>query len=152
MTITDPLESSKTLYDQDFYQWLIVTADLLRTKQFHAVDLENLIEEIEDLGKSQKHALESNLEVVLLHLLKWIYQPDRRSNSWKSSIFEHRKRLRRQLRDSPSLKNYLLEMFDECYAQARKGASFETAIPVVDFPEQSPFTPEQVLDEAYFPN
>ena len=150
--MTVPLEITniqKPLYEQDYYQWLTQTAKLLKEKKFTQLDLENLIEEIESLGKSEKRAIESNLIVVILHLLKWRYQPQKHSNSWKSSIREHRRRIQRLLTDSPSLKNYLAEIFATCYLAAKKQASDETGLSVVAFPEECPFSLTESLNEDF---
>ncbi len=141
--------SQETLYNQDYYQWLIQTAKLLKEKEFTQLDLENLIEEIESLGKSEKRAIESNLIVVILHLLKWRYQPQKRSNSWKSSIREHRRRIQRLFSDSPSLKNYLPEILATCYLAAKKQASDETGLSILAFPEECPFSIAECLDEDF---
>jgi hypothetical protein len=141
--------SQETLYNQDYYQWLIQTAKLLKKKKFTQLDLENLIEEIESLGKSEKRAISSNLIIVILHLLKWRYQPEQRSNSWKSSIREHRRRMQELLTDSPSLKNYLPEILADCYLAAKKQASDETGLSVVAFPEECPFSLAESLDEDF---
>ncbi len=150
--MTARLEINKnqdTLYDRDYYQWLTKTAELLRLKEFNKLDLENLIEEIESLGKSEKRAIKSNLIVVILHLLKWQYQPQKRSNSWKSSIREHRRRIQELLTDSPSLNNYLPEIFTACYVAAKKQASDETGLSIMFFPKECPFSLEESLDEDF---
>jgi hypothetical protein len=90
--------------------------------------------------------------VILLHLLKYKYQPTHRSNSWLSSLLEHRLRLKKQLKDSPSLKPYWLEVFAECYDDARLLAATETQLALSTFPTSPPFTPEEVLDLNYFPD
>lgn len=141
--------SQETLYNQDYYQWLIQTAKLLKEKKFTQLDLENLIEEIESLGKSEKRAISSNLIIVILHLLKWRYQPEKRSNSWKSSLREHRRKMQELLTDSPSLKNYLPEILADCYLAAKKQASDETGLSVVAFPEECPFSLAESLDEDF---
>ena len=146
---TQITNSQKTLYNQDYYRWLIHTAELLKAQEFTKLDLKNLIEEIESLGKSEKRVVTSNLIVVILHLLKWRYQPKKRSHSWKSSIREHRRRIQRLLSDSPSLKNYLPETFADCYLAAKKQASDETGLSVVAFPEKSPFSLTECLDEDF---
>lgn len=146
---TQITNSQETLYDQDYYLWLSNTAKLLKAKKFAQLDLENLIEEIESLGKSEKRAITSNLIVVILHLLKWRYQPEKRSNSWKSSMREHRRRIKRLLTDSPSLENYLPEIFANCYLAAKKQASDETGLSLVAFPEESPFSLAECLDEDF---
>jgi hypothetical protein len=103
------------------------------------------------MGSIQKHGLESNLEVVLMHLLKYKYQPEKRSNSWRSTLFEHRRRLEKAFKTSPSLKRHFTEEFHDCYKAARKLASLETNIFIDTFPLKCPFTAEQALDEDYLP-
>ena len=150
--MTAKLPSPKTinnLYNEDYYLWLKNTAQLIKEKRFAEVDAENLVEEIEDMGRSEKRALESNLVVLLLHLLKYKYQPSKRSNSWKASIREHRRRLRKAFLDSPSLKVYCEEVFAECYEDGRQQASDETGLSLETFPVESLFTISEVLDEEY---
>jgi hypothetical protein len=149
MTTQITIPQSLKLYDQDFYLWLKITAQLLKEKQFNQIDLENLIEEIETMGRSEKKSLKSNLIVLLLHLLKWQYQPNKRSGSWKASIIEHRRRLNDDLEDSPSLNSYLSEILVKCYQEARKQASAETDLSLSHFPTILPFTIEQILDQNY---
>jgi predicted DNA-binding ribbon-helix-helix protein len=145
-------DSPANLYEQDYYSWLEQTALSLRKQAFDQLDLENLIEEIEDMGRSEKQALESNLRVVLWHLLKWKYQPQQRSGSWRGSIAEHRIRIRKALQDSPSLKNYLPEVFDETYQDAIKIASQETDLESETFPISCEWTLQNILDEAWLPD
>ena len=102
---------NKTLYDQDYYLWLEHTTQLLKQGKFSGVDIPNLIDEIEGMGKSQKQALKSNLRVVLMHLLKYQYQPEKRSNSWKYSIREHKNCLHDQFEDSPVSSEILMTYF-----------------------------------------
>jgi predicted DNA-binding ribbon-helix-helix protein len=149
--LTKQQDSPANLYDRDYYNWLKQTALSLRKREFDQLDMENLIEEIEDMGRSEKRAIESNLRVVLLHLLKWKYQPQQRSGSWRGSIAEHRIRIRKALQDSPSLKNYLPEVFAETYQDAIKIASQETGLEPETFPTSSEWTLQQVLDEAWLP-
>ncbi|MEH2312746.1 MAG: DUF29 domain-containing protein [Nostoc sp.] len=143
--------SGSDLYEQDFYLWIQTTAELLKQGRLTELDLENLIDEIETMGRSEKKALRSNLEVVLMHLLKYKYQAEKRSGSWRATIREHRKRLRQALEESPSLKPYFSEVFGLCYDDARLLAVDETELGVITFPEQSPFTPEQALDSDFLP-
>ncbi|MBW4623755.1 MAG: DUF29 domain-containing protein [Cyanosarcina radialis HA8281-LM2] len=140
-----------TLYDRDYYLWLVKTAQLLRDSRLSELDIPNLVEEIEDMGKSEKRAVESNLEVVLMHLLKYKYQPAKRTNSWLLTLFEHRRRLDKYLTDSPSLTAHLKAVFADCYNAARKKAAIETELPIETFPEASPFSLEEVLDPDYLP-
>ena len=153
MTANHPETSVPTakLYDRDFYLWLQETAQSLRNGEFDRLDIENLVEEIESMGRSEKRSVKSNLEIVLIHLLKYKYQPERRSNSWRLTLFEHRDRLEAEFLDSPSLRPYLPNMFKDCYRSARKKASIETGLPIATFPPDSPFTSEQALDEDYLP-
>lgn len=141
--------SQQALYDRDYYLWLSNTAKFLKEKKFTQLDLENLIEEIESLGKSEKRSITSNLIILILHLLKWRYQTEKRSNSWKSSIREHRRRIEELLNDSPSLKNYLPEILDDCYLAAKKQASDETGLSLVAFPQKCPFSLAECLDEDF---
>jgi len=140
-----------TLYDRDFNLWLDKTASLLKERQFHELDIPNLVEEIETIGRSEKHALQSNLIVVLLHLLKYKYQPQRHSSSWLSSIAEHRDRLEIVLTDNPSLQTYVDTVFQKCYSKARRRAAIETELPIDTFPVESPFMLDQTLDPDYLP-
>ena len=154
MTI-QALETSLTpnsnLYEQDYYLWLQTTVNQLQERKFAEVDLANLIEEIESTGKSEKSALVSNLQIVLMHLLKYKYQPENRSNSWLLTTFEHRDRLLEAFEVSPSLKPYFREIFAKYYTKARKKASLETGLPISTFPTESPFTPEETLNTEYLP-
>jgi hypothetical protein len=156
MFMTDLLPQSQTtscseLYEQDFYLWIQATIELLKQGRLTELDLENLIEEIETMGRSENKALRSNLEVVLMHLLKYKYQADKRCGSWRATIREHRKRLRQALEESPSLKPFLSEVFALCYDDARLLAADETELDLIIFPEQSPFTPEEVLNPDFLP-
>ena len=152
MTAPQPTVFTSHLYDQDFYLWIETTAKQLKEGKFSEVDLENLIEEIECMGKSEKKVITSNLIVVLIHLLKYKYQPEKRSNSWKGSIREHRRRLKEAFVDSPSLKPYFLEVLPQCYQDARKQASDETGLSLDSFPLDSPFTADECLDEDFLPD
>ena len=148
--LSSPTEAAN-LYDRDYHLWLLHTAQLISEGKFSEVDAANLIEEIEDMGRSEKRAIESNLVVVLLHLLKYKYQPEKRTNSWKSSIREHRRRLRKAFADSPSLKRYFESVFDECYQEGREQAADETGLPLDTFPQASIFTSEEALNPNYLP-
>ncbi len=138
-------------YETDFYQWTQQQADLLRQGALSALDVENLIEEIEDMGASNRRSLGSFLDLVIMHLLKWRYQPERRSNSWKSSIRKGRHAIERLLEESPSLKPRLSVMVTAEYRRARSEAADETGLPLTTFPDQCPFTVEQIIGE-YWPD
>lgn len=155
MTAPQPIHSppeSATLYDSDYLRWLAETAEQLRRGQFEQIDVLNLAEELDDMGRSEKRAVESNLEVLLRHLLKYQYQPSLRSNSWRFTILEHRDCIAKAFRDSPSLRPYFISIYADCYATARKKAAVETGLPLETFPEQVPFTPELVLDPDFLPD
>lgn len=141
----------KNLYEADYLKWIETTVEKLRVRDYSSVDWENLIEEIEDMGRSERRSLESNLVVILTHLLKWQYQPKFRSGSWKGSIVEHRRRIRKAFKESPSLKPYLQEVFAECYLDAVELASAETELPVETFPGECPYTSTEVLDSNFLP-
>ena len=144
-------QSTSKLYNQDFCLWAEETVKLLREGKFLKLDLESLIEEVEDMSGSQRRALLSNLRVLLMHLLKYKYQPEKRSTSWRSSIIEHRIRLEDAFEESPSLRGYFLKVFDQAYQKARKQAALETELPLNRFPIESPFTTEQILNEDFLP-
>ena len=141
-----------SLYDQDFYQWIETTVAQLSMGNLVAVDLPNLIEELEAMGRSEKHALESNLRIVLLHLLKYKYQSNKQSKSWLSTIREHRIRIRKVLQSSPSLNRFIEFIFDEIYQDARKLAADETGFPIETFPSDTPFSLAEALNEEFLPD
>jgi hypothetical protein len=143
--------TTQTLYETDFNLWLEATAHWLKEGKWERLDRENLLEEIEALGRSEKNALKSNLEKLLLHLLKWKYQPAKRSNSWQYSMTEHCLRLLDTFEDSPSLKRYFDEVFDKCYQNARLLAARETGLDKQTFPEICPFTKADILNPEYLP-
>ncbi|KAI9133229.1 DUF29 domain-containing protein [Acaryochloris sp. CCMEE 5410] len=139
------------LYETDFVEWINQAVVLLKQSKFSELDLENLIEEVESWGRSEKNVLRSNLRILLLHLLKWQYQPGKQSGSWRRSIREHRIRIQEAFTDSPSLKNYYIDSFGESYRKARQLAADETGLGISTFPTESPYTPEQVLESEFLP-
>lgn len=141
-----------SLYERDFCLWLDAQVRLLKEGRLQELDVANLIEEIEDLGRGEKRAIESNLVVVLKHLLKHQYQPRRRSRSWLASIAEHRRRLRNDLATSPSLRPYARECFAQCYEDARRQALIETGLAPDALPSARPYTLEQTLDPEFLPD
>ncbi|OKH28050.1 DUF29 domain-containing protein [Chroogloeocystis siderophila] len=141
----------QTLYETDYLEWIESTVKKLRSQNYESVDWENLIEEIEDMGRGERRSLESNLIVVLLHLLKWQYQPEYRSGSWESSIIEHRRRIKKLLKESPSLKPYLESIFAEAYTEAAKQAKAETGLPLETFPTQCPYELVEVVNDEFLP-
>jgi len=144
------MTTTTTDYETDFYLWTEQQAALIRQGQFSDLDTAHLIEEIEAMGASNRHALGSYLELVLLHLLKWRYQPERRTNSWRATIRKGRNAIARLLEESPSLKPRLTLMVVAEYRRARIEAADETTLPLATFPEQCPFTVEQITGD-YWP-
>lgn len=139
-------------YQVDFNAWTDQTAQLLREGRWAEVDIEHLIEEVEDLGKRDRRAVSSQLIRLLLHLLKWQYQPERRTDSWLDSIADARVQIELALQDSPSLKSYLAEQIETCYQRARRQAAKQTSLDVGTFPQGCPYVVEQALDEDWLPS
>lgn len=152
MARADPAtEERQSLYERDFYLWLEQQASRLREGRLDELDVANLLEEIEDMGRSETRAVESNLVILLTHLLKYQWQPDQRSSGWRGSIVEHRRRLRKLIAESPSLRPIMRGMFVDCYADSCEQAAAETGLSPDAFPAEPPFTLEQVLDPRYLP-
>jgi len=150
MTLVQP-KVPPGLYDADFYAWTQRQAQLIRERRLGDVDWENLAEEIESVGRSEKAEIRSRLAVLLQHLLKWQFQPEQRSHSWQSSISEQRIHIAGLIEDSPSLRRYPAEVLARCYGQALRRAASDTDLPASSFPEPCPYTVEQVLDDAFLP-
>ncbi len=138
----------KKLYDTDLFAWTTKTSELLKSKQFDAVDWETVIEEIEALGRSEKRAIRSHLVILLTHMLKWEFQPEHQSRSWNLSIRNARKDLKRLLKENPSLKgDFLIQLLPDAYEDAREKASDETTIFLENFPAVCPYTLNEILGE-----
>lgn len=133
-------------HDQDFYAWALESAHRLRAGNLADLDLQRIAEEIEDMGRAEKHALASHLKILILHLLKWRYQTTLRSLSWQLSITNARDEIAELLEDSPSLTGKLPEILARRYPAARQSAILETGLPAATFPTECPFTVEQLLD------
>src|SRR5947209_2822283 len=131
----NPAAELSELYDHDYYSWTAAQAQALRERRTSALDWRNMAEEVEDLGRAERHRLESHLEALLMHLLKWSYQPQRRTRSWRNSIEEHRFRVQKVLRDNPSLKSKLPDILADSYLGARFGASKETGLKLATYQE-----------------
>jgi Domain of unknown function DUF29 len=145
-------EDRETLYERDFCLWLEQQAELMRKRRFDELDLPNLIEEIEAMARRDRKAIKSNLVVLLTHLLKHQFQPEQRSSGWRGSMVEHRRRLRYDFEESPSLRSYAAEVFASAYADAREQASAETGLPLRRFPKSGPYTLERALDPRFLPD
>ncbi len=145
------LSHRNTLYETDFYAWTQHQAQLLRDRRFDDLDLENLAEEVETVGRSDKRQIDSRMEKLIAHLLKWKFQPGARSPSWRRTIRDQLSRIEAIVEDSPSLARYPAERANAVYHAARLAASDETGIDFMLFPEDCPFTPEQILDPEFLP-
>lgn len=140
-----------TSIDDDFALWAAEQGALIRAHKLDRIDLENVAEEIESLGRSEEHQIDSRLEVLIAHLLKWELQPAKRKYGWKSSIDEQRIRLARVLKRSPSLRSYPAESLRGSYIIGRNEAITQTRLPEAAFPETCPYTVEQILDPNFLP-
>jgi hypothetical protein len=145
---------TKTTYDTDFYAWTKAQAAALRAKKWLALDVDNLAEEIESLGRSDRRAITHQLERLLLHLLKWVYQPDqraRRGRGWRGSVRQARTAIADLLEESPSLRDYPAQRVALAYRRARQQSAIQTGLPLATFPETCPWSSAQLLDEDFWP-
>lgn len=140
-----------SLYDRDFYAWAQEQAALLRAGRLSAADVENIAEEIESMGRSEKREMENRLVILLLHLLKWTVQVDRRGASWQASIKIQRRDLARHLRDNPSLEAKATAVLADVYPDAVLRATVETGLPEETFPATCPWSFSTVMDSAFWP-
>lgn len=145
------LKQQLTPFEADYARWCAEQGALLREGRLSDLDRDNLAEEIESLGRSDRREIESRLKVLLVHLLKWYFQPEQRAGSWKSTIFEQRSRIARIVKESPSLRSHPRQALADEYAIARLEAAGETRLDETVFPEDCPFSIQQVLDAQFFP-
>jgi hypothetical protein len=138
-------------YDEDFFEWTMEQARLLRSGQLAEIDRENVAEEIESMGRSLRRELRNRVIVLIAHLLKWKYQPGFRSRSWSATADEQRRQIEDVLDDAPSLKAVLAEELTRLYKAARRQAARETGLGEDTFPSECPFTPEQILSPDFLP-
>jgi len=152
---------AKTMYEQDFNRWREIIVEQIRARNLSVIDWENLLIELEDMGKAEKRVFISNLTILIAHLLKIMVQtdaPDSMKGSWYSSVTEHRFRVQKDLQESPSFQSYLEEAIAKAYQDGRKlaikegkRASFGIRQPSSeDYPNQCPFTIQQLLDEDFY--
>lgn len=139
-------------HDSDFYSWARQNAELLRNGLTEQADLAYIAEELEDMGKRERRSLESFIRNILMHLLKWRFQPKFRGVSWRLSIRNGRHEVSKIFQDSPSLSPILPDIIAKEYPIARENAADETGLPLEHFPESCPFSVEQILDAAYWPD
>jgi hypothetical protein len=143
---------TQTLYDTDFNLWIEQTITALKSGDLQTLDMDNLIQEIEAMTRSDKREIFNRLKVLIMHLLKCQYQPQKKTNSWIKTINEQRDQIELVLADSPSLRPYLTSKLGEIYKKAKRDAVTKTKLTPETFPTDCPFTEEQILDSEYFPN
>ncbi|NBC49794.1 MAG: DUF29 family protein [Gammaproteobacteria bacterium] len=148
------------LYELDYSAWAAQTAELLRQGRFSELDLEHLVEELGDMGKSQRQELVSRLRVLLAHLLKWQFQYRRLSErwaefegkSWRNTLIEQRLSLGYLLEEHPGLKGHLNQAIRKAYGQAVELAARESEMPVETFPASCPYAQTEILDADFYPD
>jgi hypothetical protein len=141
-----PMQTT-TLYDQDFYAWTQRQAELLRSGRLDELDIENLIEEMESLGRQERQELRNRLGVLLGHLLKWRFQPEARAKSWTATIQEQRREIQDILVDNPSLKPYLAEAMARGYQKGLDLVNRETPLNPDQLPQSCPFSEAEIFDQ-----
>ncbi|MDQ2693918.1 MAG: DUF29 domain-containing protein [Pseudomonadota bacterium] len=145
------MSTAADLYERDFYAWAMRNAKLIRQGRLAEVDLSNVAEELESMGRSERRELESRLEVLLMHLLKWRHQPGRWGASWESTIEVQRIDVQEVLDENPSLRPQLPGLLAAAYRKARLKTAGETGLDRQVFPKVCPFSLEQVLDPHFWP-
>ena len=151
MATARQLEQAPNLYEQDFLSWIEAQAKALKDRQVAALDWDNLVEEIESMGRSQRNELKSRLRVLLMHLIKWHWQPEKRSTSWQLTIKEQRLSLRDLLEMSPSLRPSLPVLLPKAWQDASSSAALETGLKESIFSEICPWSVEDVLLDGWLP-
>lgn len=148
----DLLHKKKSLYEQDFVAWSDEQALLLEQQRYEELDLANLVEEVKDLGKRHRDTIESQLTRLLMHLLKWHFQEEKRSSSWLKTIKEARKQIDRLIRKHPVLAVHIETVLQECYMDAKEDAVDETGLPLEIFPITYPYSlKDEVLNRDFLP-
>jgi hypothetical protein len=136
-------------YEEDYAAWLAAQIDLLSERRFAELDLDHLIDEVGDLGINDFRALISAVRVVVVHMLKWDYQPERRSRRWRNSIHEHRRRVADSIESSPSYKSRQGEALERAYQQALFELERETTIPRERFPQECPYCWDEMMSRLH---
>ncbi len=144
--------NSSSLYEQDFNAWISAQIHLLEQGKVNEIDILHLIDELADMGKSHLNELENRFVVLIAHLLKWQFQADKQSSSWRGSISEQRIQIGRLLRKNPSLKTKMQAAINDAYPDALELAIEETQLNKKVFPENCPYTTEQLLDKQFYPS
>ncbi len=138
-------------YEEDFMLWLEQQIAFLRSGKWEQLDIDNLTEELEGMVRSDHRELRSRFMVLIKHLLKCQFQPERKSKSWRSTLLTQRGEIQQILDDSPSLKRRLSEFASSRYSHAVQEAALETGLPMSTFPESNPYTVAQLLDPKFVP-
>ncbi|BBD58087.1 hypothetical protein NIES2109_08560 [Nostoc sp. HK-01] len=140
------------LYDQDFLEWTQQQAEYLKKGRWAALDVKNLVEELEALGRSEQRELGSYLQLLIMHLLKCQHQLEKRTESWNNTLSNCRDKIQDCLEDTPSLQRFIqdIEWIEKYYRRARRDAAKETQIPLEIFPTECPYTRDQILDPNFF--
>ncbi len=146
------MQAKHDIYETDYAAWIEGQVALLRQGKFHDLDTAHLVEELEAMGRRERNELVSRLIILIAHLLKWRYQPEHRTSSWRGSIVEQRVQLLREFRLSPSLKPFFAEAVQLAYPDALRIATKETGLQAVVFPAECPFHEPELLDEDYWPD
>ena len=137
------------LYETDFYAWTLEQSKLLQVGDFKHLDIANLVEEIESLGKQERRELENRLGILMGHLLKWDYQAEKRSKSWKATIREQRRAVQKLINQNPSLKSFLAETIADAYESGKDLVAKETPLDYADLPTEPIYTLEQLLNPEF---
>ena len=138
-------------YDRDIYGWAMQQARLIREGRLGEIDAVNVAEEIESVGRSERRELGSRIELIVRHLLKWEFQPERRTDSWSNTIAAQRDQAHELLAENPSLRPHLDEIVARAYRLGRREAARETGLPSSRFPADCPFSFAQIMDEGFVP-
>jgi hypothetical protein len=140
-------------HDRDVILWSEEQARLLRARRFSELDLEHLADEIEDVGRSEKRELANRMSVLLAHLIKWKRQPDGRTNSWRTTINDQRRRIALAIKETPSLKAVMrvADWQEGVWLDARSQARKEMGLTGDDLPEACPWPMEQAVDPEFWP-
>ena len=152
MTLARPVVHDPAGYDEDFYLWALDQAARIRATRPNSLDWENVAEEIESLGRSNRSEIRTRLVLLMQHLLKWAYQPARRGTSWRVTITNQRLGLEAVIKDSPSLRAFPAEVFDAEYERARNEAALEMDVDPNVFPAAPPFSLADVLRSGWLPD
>lgn len=139
-------------YDLDFHEWITRNVELLRDGRPSEIDAEHIAEELESMGERDLRQLRSRLQVLVMHLLKWQYQPERQEMSWIQTIDHQRDEIEALLLDSPSLRGTLSAALEQIYPKAVRSADHETGLPAATFPAFCPYLLDDILDAAFLPS